>query len=230
MMNNHLKRDLANIEIPTELHERSKMGVKRARSEMGGKIKKYVRSRLIAGILAVSLLIPTGVFAYETLLVDEFYGSYENVKKHITNATIEGYWLINAKLTQAKGDLGQEDFEQFKELLKIITTSKLEYGNEYSHVDYSQIPAEQLSEIKGVLYDIQPFFDTLNGQRSSQEVLTAAEYEQYIDALMTYEQILAQSGVKAHKNAADELPVSLQEAFAEAEDVLMYVNDKQLWE
>lgn len=79
-MNNNLKQELANIEIPIELHERSKMGVNKAKTEMGGNIKRYVRKRLVACTLAVSLIIPTGAFAYQTFLADEFYGSFENVK------------------------------------------------------------------------------------------------------------------------------------------------------
>lgn len=226
-MNNNLKQELANIEIPIELHERSKMGVNKAKTEMEGKIKRYVRKRLVACTLAVSLIIPTGAFAYQTFLADELYGSFENVKKHISSATMEGYLLLDAKLTQAKGDLEQEEFAHFKDLLNVISAAKLEYGDQYGNIDYSQIPSEQLDEIKGVLFEIQPYFDKLNGQKSSKEVLNATEYVEYIDAIMTYEQIMAQSGIK-ESDEIDKIPANLQGEFAKAKAFLMYVNDKQL--
>ena len=47
------------------------------------------------------------------------------------------------------------------------------------------------------MHEIQPFFDQLNELPSSKEVLTAEEYEQYIQALMTYETIMAQTGVSS---------------------------------
>lgn len=226
-MNNNLKQELANIEIPDELHERSKNGVKNAKAEMEGKIKRYVRKRFIAGAITVSLLIPTGAFAYQTLLVDDLYGSFENLQKHIATATMEGYMLLDAKLTLAKGDLGNEEFADFKELLNVITNSKLEYGNKHGYIDYSQMPSEQLTKVEEVLYEIQPYFDKLNGQESSKKVLTDSEYEEYISALMTHEQIMAQSKI-TNPAEMDKIPIQLHEEFTKAEDFLIYVNDKQL--
>ncbi|MDX8046826.1 DUF3600 domain-containing protein [Gracilibacillus sp. S3-1-1] len=227
MMNNDLKQALINIEIPDELHERSKNGVKSAKAEMEGKIKRYVRKRLIAGAIAVSLFIPTGAFAYQTLLADDFYGSFENLQKHMAVITMEGYMLLDAKLTQAKGELGKEEYTDFKELLNVITTSKLEYGNKHGYIDYSQIPGEQQTKLEEVLFEIQPYFDKLNGQESSEKVLTNSEYEEYISALMTHEQIMAQSGI-TNSSEMDKVPEQLQEEFTKAKNILMYVNDKQI--
>ena len=226
-MNNHLKQELANIEIPAELHERSSLGVKQAKLEMKGKLKSYMRKRLVAGVFAASLLIPTGAWAFQTILADEFYGSFENIKKHISSATMEGYLLLDAKLSQAKGELKKDEYLHFKDLLTEITTSKLEYGNEYGYIDYSQIPISDLSDIRNALYNIQPYFDILNGQKLSEEVLSATEYDNYIDALMTYEQIMAQSGMK-NSDELDKIPVNLRAEFAKAEAFIIYVNDKQL--
>ncbi|MOA16854.1 hypothetical protein D3C78_1370860 [compost metagenome] len=135
---------------------------------------------------------------------------------------MEGYLLLNAKLKQAKGDLGQEQFDHFEEILKVITNAKMEYGDKYGNIDYSQVPSEKLEEIKNVMYEIQPYFDQLNGQQSSKEVLTSEEYEQYINALITYEQILVESG-----NDLKNTPSDLQDELSEARDVLHYVNEKQ---
>lgn len=226
---NNLKHELANIEIPKELHEISRIGVKRAKGEMEGKIKKYVRKRLATCALAVAIIVPTSAFAYQTFLPDEFYGSFENLKKHIGSATMEGYMLLDAKFAQAKGDMKPDEYAHFKELAKVITSSKLEYGNHYGYIDYSQIPVAQLDEIKNTMFEIQPYFDKLNDQPSSKEVLTASQYEEYINALITYEQIMAQSEIK-DSSEIEKIPVELQGEFTKAQALLMYVNNKQLGE
>ncbi|MBA9083876.1 hypothetical protein FHR92_000319 [Fontibacillus solani] len=221
-MNRSLKEELDNIQTPIEIHEMSKMGVRKAKAEMGTKVKAYVRRRLVTAILAVCLIIPTSAFAVEALHVDGLFGSFDNFKRHAAGATMEGYLLLNAKISQAEGDMGQEQFKHFKGLLKVIITAKIEYGDKYGNIDYSQVPAEKLEEIKKVMYEVQPYFDQLNGQPSSKEVLTSEEYEQYINALITYEQILVES-----ENNVANIPADLQDELNEARDVLYYVSDKQ---
>lgn len=226
-MDNHIKHELSNIEIPVELHERSKLGVNKAKSEMGGKLNRFVKKRLATAVIAACLMIPTGAFAYQALLADDLYGSFDNLKKHVVNVTMESYLLFDAKLNQAKGDLGKEEFEQFKDILNIITGAKLEYGDKNGNIDFSEVPAEQLEKIKVAMYEIQPSFDKLNGLPSSKEVLTAEEYEQYIQALMTYETTMAKLGVSGAPEIAS-IPATLQEEFIKAQEYLNYVNEKQI--
>lgn len=226
-MHNHLKQELSKIEIPVEIHERSKLGINKAKSEMGGKLNRFVKKRLAIAVISACLMIPTGVFAYQALLADHLYGSFDNLKKHVANVTMESYLLFDAKLNQAKGDLGKEEFEQFKDLLNVFTSAKLEYGDNNGNIDYSQLPAEPLEKIKVAMYEIQPYFDKLNGLPSSKEVLTAEEYEQYIQALMTYETIMAQLGVSSIPEV-DIIPTESQEEFLEAQEYLIYVNEKQI--
>lgn len=226
-MHNHLKQELSQIEIPAEIHERSKLGIKKAKSERGGKLNRFVKKRLAIAVISATLMIPTGVFAYQALLADELYGSFDNLKKHAANVTMESYLLFNAKLDQAKGDLGKEEYEQFKELLNVFTSAKIEYGNHNGNIDYSQVPAEPLEGIKAAMYEVQPYFDKLNGLPSSKEVLTAEEYEQYIQALMTYETTMAQLGVSSVPDV-EKMPKEMQQPFIEAQNYLQYVNDKQV--
>lgn len=226
-MNNHLKQEFTKIEIPVELHERSKLGINKAKAEMGRKVTRFVKKRLAIAVVAACLLIPTGAFAYQALLADDLYGSFDNLKKHVAGVTMKSYLLFDAKLNQAKGELGKEQFEQFKDLLNVFTSAKLEYGDKNGSIDYSQVPAKQLEEIKVTMYEIQPFFDKLNGLPSSKEVLTVEEYEQYIQALMTYETTMAQIGVSSAPEI-DMIPSDSQEAFLKAQEYLNYVNEKQI--
>lgn len=221
----NIKNEINKIVIPSNLHERTLMGVKKANSEKEGKFKRFAKKHLASAILAVSLIVPTGAFAYQTLLVDELYGSFENIKTHISGAIMEGYLLLDAKLTQAKGDMEKQEFAEFKELLSVITSAKIEYGDKNGNIDYSEVPNEKLEEIKEVFLEIQPYFDQLNGQKSSKEVLTSSEYEEYIEAIMTYEQIMVQAGIK-ESIEIDKIPSDLKEDYLKASNVLSQVNEK----
>ncbi|WP_078552858.1 DUF3600 domain-containing protein [Bacillus alkalicellulosilyticus] len=157
--------------------------------------KSKITKQVVASCIAVFLLLPTSVFAYQAYLADELYGSFDNLKKHFVSATFESYMLLNGKLLQAKGELGAQEYNQFKEQLQVITSFKMEYGDHYGNIDYTELEEGKRLEIKEALMTVQPFFDKLNGHESSQVVLSAEEYDAYIEALMTYESILVQSGI-----------------------------------
>lgn len=67
----------------------------------------------------------------------------------------------------------------------------------------------------------------MNGLPSSKEVLTAEEYEQYMQALMTYETTMVKIGLP-YVRENDAIPLELQQEFTEAQDMMNYVNDKQV--
>ncbi|MEK4426455.1 DUF3600 domain-containing protein [Solibacillus sp. FSL K6-1523] len=226
-MHNHLKEELSKIEIPIEIQERSKRGITKAKSEMGGKMNRFFKKRLAIAVISACLIIPTGVFASQALLVDDFYGSFDNLKKHAASVTMKSYLLFDAKLNQAKGDLSKEEFKQFKALLNVFTSAKLEYGDSNGNIDYALVPVDSLEKIKVAMSEIQAYFDQLNGLPSSKEVLTAEEFEHYIQALMTYESIMAQVGVSSVPDI-DIIPTQLQAEFSEAQEYLYYVNEKQI--
>ncbi|WP_240628622.1 DUF3600 domain-containing protein [Bacillus salacetis] len=222
-----IKQEISKIAIPHRLGDRSRLGVKQAQLEKGAGVKRFTKKHLASVVLAMSLLVPTGAFAYQTFLADELYGSFETLKARISSATMEGYFLLDAKMSQAKGDLSKEDYKHFKELLSVLTESKLEYANENGNIDYSQLPPEQLEIQKKTLFDIQPYFDQLNGLVSSQEVLTSEEYDAYIDALMVYQQVLAKTGITG-PGELDKIPSEMRDEFQAASEVLDYVNEKQI--
>jgi len=162
------------------------------------------------------------------LLADGLYGSFENLKKHILSATMEGYLRLDAKLAQAKGELGAEEYDEFIGLVKEVTNAKLEYGDKYGNINYAALPIEEEAKLKEVYLKIQPYFDRLNGQVSSKELLTIEEYYRYIDSLMIHEEILAKSGINPdHYVKVKEIPANLQADFQEARDFMNYVNEKQ---
>lgn len=191
--------------------------------------KGRFKKRIVVSVMVAMLIIPTGAFAYKALSADVFYGSFENIRKNIASVTMEGYLQLSAKLDQAQGELGKEEYAQFVELLKIVTSAKIEYADVYGNIDYDQVSPEKVAEIKEGLMAVQPYFDKLNNQPSSKEVLTTIQYEQYIDALMTYEKIVVQSKLNPSEGPIEVEMVlpHLQEEFLEVQSFISYVDERQ---
>ncbi|MFD1736340.1 DUF3600 domain-containing protein [Bacillus salitolerans] len=183
--------------------------------------------RLLIVLITAILIIPTSAFAYNAYLADEFYGTFENLKKHISSVTKESYMLLHAKLLQAKGDLEKEEYEELKDGLKVITSSKIIYGDQYGNIDYDLVPQDKLLEIRNAMIEIQPYINKLNDHRSSKDVLSAEEYDIYIDALMTYEKILVQSRINPSEGfEIDQIDPVLLKDFLLAEGIIENVHNK----
>lgn len=195
-----------------------------------GRKNGKIKSRLIKIALAASILIPTTAYSYQTILSDDLYGSFENVKKHTASITMEGYLLLNAKLSQAKGELNESDFQEFKKGLKIFANAKLEYGDKYGNINYDLLPTEKVSELEKIYMDTQPYFDRLDGRQPSKDLLTPQEYKEYIKAQMTYEKIMVQSEINPKTvdgNEEENVPSNLRAEFQKAKALMEYVNNLQ---
>ena len=58
--------------------------------------------------------------------------------------TLEAYMRFNAKLSQAKDEMGAKEYEEFTKELKKLTNAKLEYGDSNGNIDYDQLsPAKK---------------------------------------------------------------------------------------
>ncbi|NEU31942.1 hypothetical protein GN156_14310 [bacterium LRH843] len=79
-MNNKVKQELERIEIPQELHKRSKFGIEQAKSEM--KIKSKNKGRLLKGIggmVAVAILSIGIIVAVNPTLASSIYGYFNDI-------------------------------------------------------------------------------------------------------------------------------------------------------
>ncbi|WP_257475000.1 DUF3600 domain-containing protein [Bacillus sp. MCCB 382] len=189
--------------------------------------KRWKKGLITCALLTI-FFVPTTTIAYQSYGADSLYGSYENLKKHISTATMKGYFLLDAKFSQAKGELDKEEYNEFNVLLNKITQAKLSYADSYGNIDYTTLPPEEAQDMRETLFQIQPFFDELNNQVSSKEVLSEEEYNRYIDVLIMYESIVSRSGTDPSNGVKveDILPES-RSAFLEIRTYLDYVNERQ---
>ncbi|KPU52675.1 DUF3600 domain-containing protein [Bacillus wiedmannii] len=214
-----IQEEAKGIIAPPELKEKVIVQIK---MKSGGSKRK---KRLIAGVLVAAFLIPTTGFAYQSIMADGIYGSFENVKKHAGAMTLEAYMRFNAKLSEAKGEMGAKEYEEFTKELKKLTNAKLAYGDSNGNIDYDQLSPGKREEMKTLSMRLQPYFDRLNGHKSSKEVLTQEEFDRYVEALMTYEivQVKTKStgGMKV-----EEVPEAYKERFINVEQFMEYVDEK----
>ncbi|TCW55273.1 uncharacterized protein DUF3600 [Bacillus thuringiensis] len=214
-----IQEEANGIVAPPELKEKLIVQIKM--NQGGRKRKKH----LIAGVLAAALLIPTTGFAYQSIMADGIYGSFENLKKHAGTMTLEAYMRFSAKLSEAKDEMGAKEYEEFTKELKKLANAKLAYGDSNGNINYDQLSPGKREEMKNLSMSLQPYFDRLNGHKSSKEVLTQEEFDRYVEALMTYEivQVKTKStgGMKV-----EEVPEAYKERFINAEQFMEYVDEK----
>lgn len=214
-----IQEEAKGIIAPPELKE--KVIVQINNNHGGSKSKKH----LIAGVLAAALLIPTTGFAYQSIMADGIYGSFENLKKHAGVMTLETYMRFNAKLSEAKDEMGAKEYEEFTKELKKLTNAKLAYGDSNGNIDYDQLLPAKKEELKKVVMELHPYFDKLNGHKSSKEVLTPEEYEQYMEALMLHQTVLVKTK-SSGGITVEEVPEAYKERFIKAEQFMEYVDEK----
>ncbi|HDR4761956.1 TPA: DUF3600 domain-containing protein [Bacillus thuringiensis] len=214
-----IREEAKGIVAPPELKEKIIVQIKMNRG--GSKVKR----RLIAGVLAAALLIPTTGFAYQSIMADGIYGSFENLKKHAGAMTLEAYMRFSAKLLEAKDEMGAKEYEEFTKELKKLTDAKLAYGDSNGNIDYDQLSSAKKEEMKRIEMELQPYFDKLNGHKSSKEVLTPEEYEQYMEALMSYQTVLVKTK-SSGGITVEEVPEAYKERFIKAAQFMEYVNEK----
>lgn len=216
-----LNEEARNVCPPPELKSKvmSQFTQKRNRG-----MKRYVAAFLIALII-----IPTSAFAYQSLLADGLYDSFANVKKHVASATLEGYMTFDAKLSEAKGEMDKEEYEKFRGSLSVLTDAKLKYGDPFGNINYDLMPKEEKEKIRVNSFVLQPYFDKLNGDVPSKELLSSYEYKLFIDALMTYETILAKAEIDTSKGPVEieKLPVEYQEQFKLTQEFIHSVYQLQ---
>ncbi|MES5867007.1 DUF3600 domain-containing protein [Bacillus cereus group sp. RP32] len=214
-----IQEEAKGIIAPPELKEKVIVQIK---MKSGGSKRK---KRLIAGVLAAVFLIPTTGFAYQSIMADGIYGSFENLIKHAGAMTLEAYMRFNAKLSEAKDEMGAKEYEEFTKELKKLTNAKLAYGDSNGNINYDQLSPGKREEMKNLSMSLQPYFDRLNGHKSSKEVLTQEEFDRYVEALMTYE--IVQGKTKSTGGMkVEEVPEAYKERFINAEQFMEYVDEK----
>jgi hypothetical protein len=190
------------------------------------KLGKSVWSKkMIISLLAACLIIgPSTVFAFASL-ADEIYGSFDNLKKQVISVSLQEYSAFGMKLSGAKSQLGDEKYAEFIKQVKKLTAIRVTYGKSFL-VDDTLLTVEKRKEYKQVLAELQPYFDQLNGDRSSRDVLSIDEYDAYLEALIVYERIASRIDSSNGMVHPDKVPEAMKADYTRANEVMKQVRDK----
>jgi hypothetical protein len=147
-VNNKIKQEIKNIEIPSELHKRSKMGILKAKSEMRGNRRKL--SKLLpyfATAACLAILIPLGLSVHLNNGVTrpnpqttdgnappkQIQGSHQNIKSSKTSDKIKSAKEVREE-DQAKAKrLGYDNPQRMAldgvadDMIKGVNNTKPEY-------------------------------------------------------------------------------------------------------
>lgn len=124
---------------------------------------------LVAVVVAVVLIIPSGAYAGYTYLADYIYGSEKNITA--IGGTTSDYQRLEAKLRVAQEQLSSEEFAAFMEVL-------LEFGKfALTHADLrGQLHPEDWSIEDQQVYNqlaeqLEPYFDKLSNAEAQQAII-----------------------------------------------------------
>lgn len=124
-----LREELSKIadsmDSPPELYERVRQSYQDYINEKRG--RSTMKKRLITGIIAVAILIPSAVFA-SSYLADEIFGSVETIKQH--GGSEDSYQEIEGMLQLAKDKLTEDEFNEFMALFKQVADFKMKITDE----------------------------------------------------------------------------------------------------
>ena len=152
-----LRQAADSMPCPPDLYDRVRQSyqyyanAKRGRSPM--------KKRLLAGIVAAAVLIPSAVFA-ASYLADDIFGSSAAIEQR--GGTQEDYQEIEAMLQAAKGKLTEDEFQDYMALTKQLMQLKLKItdANGIKHED--RLTAEERQQFEQLSSKLAPYIEKIN--------------------------------------------------------------------
>jgi hypothetical protein len=181
----------------------------------------------------VGIAVLTAVFALTITafsspsLADRIYGSYDIVKKKVVTLSLQQYQQVAFKFMGAQKELGT-DYPAFEKLSKQLVAAKINDSDSNQNIDYDALLPEKRAELKELLANIQPYFDRLNHQPAARTVLTAEEYDTYIEAQMKRESMMAKGNVNpnAGRVETEDLPLEYRDAYEKSNQLIQTLEEK----
>lgn len=152
-----LQRIAESIQVPTDLERRISNSYQREYDRKKG--IPTMKKRLLAGMAAVAILIPTAAVA-TPYLADQIFGSSESIQ--LRGGTQADYNEIEAFLQEAKGKLTEDEFREYMELTRQLMQLKLKITDENGVVHKDQLSAEEQQQWEELAKRIAPYFAKLN--------------------------------------------------------------------
>ncbi|MEK3839139.1 MULTISPECIES: DUF3600 domain-containing protein [unclassified Paenibacillus] len=172
-----LQEEARNLNATPELKERI---LNQTVTGQGGKRMK--KKLIVAGVLAATLLIPTGAFAGYHYLADSMYGSKEAA------ATIglsqQKYEELEAKLQRLKHNFSEEEAAKVMSLLKELGDYNLLAADSKGSFHIERLNAEDQKAYKKLLVELEPYFKKMNETDKSKAKVSGTDRGAFWDSLL----------------------------------------------
>lgn len=153
-----LRQVADSMHCPPDLHGRVQQSYQQYVNEKRG--RSPMKKRMLAGIVAVAILIPSAVVA-TSYLADEIFGSVEVIEQH--GGSLEGYQEIERGLQAAKGKLTEDEFKEFMELFKQVAQLKLKMTDEKGIQQLEKLTKEEQQQWTQLTSKLAPYFEKITG-------------------------------------------------------------------
>ncbi|HIW34948.1 MAG TPA: DUF3600 domain-containing protein [Candidatus Paenibacillus intestinavium] len=153
-----LRQAADSMNCPPELYGRVRQSYQHYVKEKrgGSPMKKH----MLAGIIAVAILIPSVVFA-ASYLADDIFGSSAIIEQH--GGIQEDYEEIEGMLQEVKGKLTEDEFKEYMELTKQLMQLKLKITDENGVKHEEKLSQEEQQQFEQLASRLVPYFEKLNG-------------------------------------------------------------------
>ncbi|SDW81039.1 DUF3600 domain-containing protein [Paenibacillus sp. CF384] len=151
-----LRQVADSMQCPPDLYGRVQQSYRHYANEKRG---KSMKKRILIGIAAIIILIPTAAYA-GTYLANDIFGSSKTIEEH--GGTQEDYKEIEGMLQAAKGKLTEDEFKEYTELTKQLVQLKLKITDENGVVHEEKLTKEEQQQFKQLASKLAPFFEKIN--------------------------------------------------------------------
>ncbi|MCM3785672.1 DUF3600 domain-containing protein [Neobacillus mesonae] len=156
-LSEELRQVADSMHCPPDMYERVRESYQHyVKEKRGG---SPMKKRMLAGIAAVAILIPSAVFA-SPYLADAIFGSFAAVEK--IGATQEDYQEIERFLQAAKGKLTEDEFKEYTELTKQLMQLKLKITDENGVRDEERLTKEEQQLWTQLASKLEPLFEKID--------------------------------------------------------------------
>lgn len=152
-----LHRAADSMHCPPDLYGRVRKSYQRYMTEKRG--RSPMKKRILTGIVAAAILIPTSVFA-ASYLADDIFGSPATIEEH--GGTQENYQEIEGMLQAAKGKLTEDEFKEYTKLTKQLVQIKLTITDEKGVVHEEKLTKEEQQQLEQLASKLAPYFEKIN--------------------------------------------------------------------
>lgn len=152
-----LRQVADSMHCPPDLHERVRKSYQTYLNEKKG--RSPMKKRMLAGIAAVAILIPSAALA-ASYLADDIFGSSATIEQH--GGTQEDYQQIEGMLQAAKDKLTEDEFQEYMELTKQLMQLKLKITDENGVPHEEKLTKEEQQQYGQLASKLAPYFERIN--------------------------------------------------------------------